>query len=125
MPTGQQVSDARGRAGERLPRDISDPGSTTRACAYEEDQVRSIKTGIAAVALAAATVAVAGPAQADEPLPGAPEERITIDINLLGCSIGAGLGVDLLLALTTGQGSSTTIGSGLATRLKMAGCLPW
>ncbi|TLF82454.1 hypothetical protein [Nocardia cyriacigeorgica] len=87
--------------------------------------MRSIKTGIAAVALAAATVAVAGPAQADEPLPGAPEERITIDINLLGCSIGAGLGVDLLLALTTGQGSNTTIGSGLATRLKMAGCLPW
>ncbi|NEW39028.1 hypothetical protein GV794_24140 [Nocardia cyriacigeorgica] len=87
--------------------------------------MRSIKAGIVAAALAAATVAVASPAHADEPLPGAPEERITIDINLLGCSIGAGLGVDVLLALTTGQGSSTTVGSGLATRLKLAGCLPW
>jgi hypothetical protein len=78
------------------------------------------------MALAAATVLGAGSAYAEETLPGAPkDEIISVDINLLGCSLGAGLGLDLLLALTAGNGSSTTIGSGLATRLRAAGCLPW
>jgi hypothetical protein len=78
------------------------------------------------MALAAATVIGASAAHAEETLPGAPEDEIiSVDINLLGCSLGAGLGLDLLLALTAGNGSSATIGSGLATRLRAAGCLPW
>ncbi|MGK8487372.1 MULTISPECIES: hypothetical protein [Nocardia] len=88
--------------------------------------MRSIRAGLIAVTLVAATVAGASSAHADETLPGAPkDEIITVDVNLLGCSLGAGLGLDLLLALTAGNGSSTTIGSGLATRLRAAGCLPW
>ncbi|MGK8522022.1 hypothetical protein ACRS6B_10925 [Nocardia asteroides] len=88
--------------------------------------MRSIRAGLVAVMFAAATAAGASSAHADETLPGAPkEEIISVDINLLGCSLGAGLGVDLLLALTAGSGSSTTISSGLATRLRAAGCLPW
>ena len=88
--------------------------------------MRSIKAGIVVAALTVATIAGTSTAHADESLPGAPDERITVDINLLGCSIGAGLGVDLLLSvLAKGGGSSTVVGSGLATRLKLAGCLPW
>ncbi|MFG3617178.1 hypothetical protein [Nocardia sp. NPDC047654] len=88
--------------------------------------MRSIEAGVLVTALAAGVVIGASSAHAEENLPGAPkDEIISVDINLLGCSLGAGLGVDLLLALTAGNGSSTTIGSGLATRLRAAGCLPW
>ncbi|WP_063052473.1 hypothetical protein [Nocardia arthritidis] len=88
--------------------------------------MRSIEAGVLVTALAAGAVIGASSAHAEETLPGAPkDEIISVDINLLGCSLGAGLGVDLLLALTAGNGSSTTIGSGLATRLRAAGCLPW
>ncbi|MBF6206101.1 hypothetical protein IU483_18670 [Streptomyces gardneri] len=88
--------------------------------------MRSIQAGALVIALAAATVIGASSAQAEETLPGAPkDEIISVDINLLGCSLGAGLGLDLLLALTAGNGSSATVGSGLATRLRAAGCLPW
>ncbi|WP_280274748.1 hypothetical protein [Nocardia wallacei] len=88
--------------------------------------MRPVKAGIVAAALTAATLAAATqPAAADEPAPSGPDEIISIDINLLGCSLGAGLGLDLLLALTAGNGSSAVVGSGLATRLRAAGCLPW
>lgn len=88
--------------------------------------MRSIRAGLIAVTLAAATVVGASAAHAEDTLPGAPEDEIiSVDINLLGCSLGAGLGLDLLLALTAGNGSSTNISSGLATRLRAAGCLPW
>ncbi|WP_330233413.1 hypothetical protein OHA40_13640 [Nocardia sp. NBC_00508] len=87
--------------------------------------MRSIKGGAIAVMLAAAIMAGASPAHAEEPAPGAPAEVIWIDLNLLGCSFGAGLGGDVLLALTAGNGSSAGISSGLATRLRLAGCLPW
>ncbi|GAA5048791.1 hypothetical protein [Nocardia callitridis] len=96
-----------------------------------------------AVALTIATVAAAGSAYADEPKPAEPgqseqqksepgqpdfqqpDEFLTVDVNLLGCSFGAGLGADLLLAMGAGGGSSTNVNSGLVTRLKLAGCLPW
>lgn len=87
--------------------------------------MRSIKGGFVAVILAAATVAGASPAHADEPAPSGPDENIWIDVNVLGCSFGAGLGADVLLALTAGSGSSARVNSGLATRLRIAGCLPW
>ncbi|WP_024802457.1 hypothetical protein [Nocardia sp. BMG51109] len=89
--------------------------------------MRSIKAGIVAAVLTATTVAAAHPASADEPAPApeAPDEIISLDINLLGCSLGAGLGADLLLAFAAGGGSSTMINTGLATRLRAAGCLPW
>ncbi|WP_067537392.1 hypothetical protein [Nocardia crassostreae] len=86
--------------------------------------MRSITTGAVAVALAA-TVATAGPAWAEEPAPERSEENISVDVTLLGCSIGAGLGGDLVVALAAGRGSSATIQSGLAARLRAAGCLPW
>ncbi|MGW4767342.1 hypothetical protein ACWEO2_04765 [Nocardia sp. NPDC004278] len=100
---------------------------TAPPCANkEEEQVRSNKVGAIAVALAAATVAAASPAQAAEPAPGAPNEIISIDLNLLGCSIGAGLGVDLVLALaSSGSSSNASVSSGLAARLRAVGCLPW
>lgn len=85
----------------------------------------SIELSTIAGALVAATIAVAGPAQADEPAPKKNDENISIDINLLGCSIGAGLGTDLILAAGAGNGSGATINSGLAARLRAAGCLPW
>ncbi|WP_067470260.1 hypothetical protein [Nocardia amamiensis] len=87
--------------------------------------MRSIKGGLIAVILAAAIVAGASPAHADEPAPSGPDEVIWIDLNVLGCSFGAGLGADVLLALTAGNGSSAGVSSGLATRLRIAGCLPW
>ncbi|MFD0000225.1 hypothetical protein [Nocardia sp. NPDC127526] len=86
--------------------------------------MRSLTTGTIALALAA-TVATAAPAGADEPAPERSDENISVDVNLLGCSIGAGLGGDLLVALAAGNGSSATIKSGLAARLRAAGCLPW
>ena len=84
--------------------------------------MRSIKLGAIALAFAAATLAAPAAAQAAEP-----EENITLNINLLGCSINAGLGGELLTAFGTGSssGSSGKISSGLATRLRLAGCLPW
>lgn len=88
--------------------------------------MRPSKAGVVAAALTLATIAAATqPAAADEPASSGPDEIISIDINLLGCSLGAGLGLDLLLALTAGNGSSAVVGSGLATRLRAAGCLPW
>ncbi|MEV6319857.1 hypothetical protein AB0M45_01495 [Nocardia sp. NPDC051787] len=87
--------------------------------------MRFIKAGTIAVILAAATVAGASPAHADEPAPSGPDENVWIDVNVLGCSFGAGLGADVLLALTAGSGSSARVSSGLATRLRIAGCLPW
>ncbi|MBF6211580.1 hypothetical protein IU433_17250 [Nocardia puris] len=87
--------------------------------------MRIVKAGVVAVALAAMAVTGVGPAVADEGIPGTPEETITIDINLLGCSIGAGLGGEVLAALTAGTGSTTAVGAGLATRLRAAGCLPF
>ena len=88
--------------------------------------MRSIKVGVFAVTLALATVAAANPAQADEPAPDTPNEIISIDVNLLGCSFGAGLGVDLLLALASnGSSSNASVSGGLAARLRSAGCLPW
>ncbi|WP_194819720.1 hypothetical protein [Nocardia sp. XZ_19_385] len=84
--------------------------------------MRSIKLAVTALALAAATLTVPAAAQAAEP-----EENITLDISLLGCSLSAGLGGELLTAFGTGStsGSSGKISSGLATRLRLAGCLPW
>ncbi|MEU8894890.1 hypothetical protein [Nocardia sp. NPDC048505] len=84
--------------------------------------MRSFKLGILACALAVATLGAAAPAYAAEP-----EENVTLDINLLGCSLSAGLGGELLAAFGTGSssGSSGKISTGLATRLRLAGCLPW
>ena len=89
--------------------------------------MRLSKAGLVAAAATVMTVAAAHPAAAEAPAPEpeTPDEIISLDINLLGCSLGAGLGADLLLAFAHGQGSSTTVNSGLATRLRAAGCLPW
>ncbi|MEU4810424.1 hypothetical protein AB0H20_14610 [Nocardia fluminea] len=90
--------------------------------------MRSVKAGAAAVAAAAAVVCLAGPAHAVDN-PAEPNEIITIDLNLLGCSIGAGLGGELAAAFTgatTGSatGSSSSVDTGFASRLRAAGCLP-
>ncbi|NKY50837.1 hypothetical protein [Nocardia vermiculata] len=88
--------------------------------------MRIITTGIAAAAVAAATVVGAGAASAaDDPGLQAPDEIITIDINLLGCSLGAGLGAELIPTLSSeGNGSNIGLNSGFASRLRAAGCLP-
>lgn len=88
--------------------------------------MRIITTGIAAAAVAAATVVGAGAASAADPGLEQPEEIITIDINLLGCSLGAGLGAELVPTISAGgNGSSFGVDSGFASRLRAAGCLPW
>ena len=87
--------------------------------------MRIITTGLVTAASAVATVAGAAVALADQPPAGGPNEIITVDINLLGCSLGAGLGAELLPALTAAaNGSTVGINSGVATRLRAAGCLP-
>ncbi|MEU4650600.1 hypothetical protein [Nocardia fluminea] len=90
--------------------------------------MRSVKAGAVGVAAAAAVVCLAGPAHAVDN-PAEPNEIITIDLNLLGCSIGAGLGGELAAAFTgatTGSatGSSSSVDTGFASRLRAAGCLP-
>ncbi|MDR7166504.1 hypothetical protein J2W56_000222 [Nocardia kruczakiae] len=89
--------------------------------------MRIITTGIATAALAVAAMAGAGAAAADDD-PGfnPPKEIVTVDINLLGCSIGAGLGAQLVPTLSAGGfGGPVGIDAGLASRLRSAGCLPW
>ncbi|WP_280345823.1 hypothetical protein [Nocardia neocaledoniensis] len=90
--------------------------------------MRSVTVGAVAVGVAAALACLAGPAAADNPAE--PNEVITIDLNVLGCSIGAGLGGELAAAFTgattgSASGSSSSVDTGLATRLRAAGCLPW
>ncbi|MFC4127128.1 hypothetical protein [Nocardia rhizosphaerae] len=82
--------------------------------------MRIIKAMGIAVAVMAATVVGAGSVAAS------PEqkENIFIDVNVLGCSFGAGLGGDVLVALGGGGGSSALVSSSLAARLRAAGCLP-
>ena len=89
--------------------------------------MRIITTGIATAALTVAALAGAGAAAADDD-PGftPPKEIVTVDINLLGCSIGAGLGAQLVPTLSAGGfGGPVGIDAGLASRLRSAGCLPW
>ncbi|MFD3701571.1 hypothetical protein ACFWUP_00335 [Nocardia sp. NPDC058658] len=90
--------------------------------------MRSVKAGAVAVAIAASTACLAGPAGAADN-PAEPNEIITIDLDLLGCSIGAGLGGELAAAFTgtttgSASGSSSSVDTGLASRLRAAGCLP-
>lgn len=90
--------------------------------------MRSVKAGAVAVAVVATIACLAGPANAVDN-PAEPNEIITIDLNLLGCSIGAGLGGELAAAFTgatTGSatGSSSSVDTGFASRLRAAGCLP-
>ncbi|MEV0436449.1 MULTISPECIES: hypothetical protein [Nocardia] len=82
--------------------------------------MRIVKAVGIMLAVVAATAVGAGSAVAE------PEskENIYIDVNVLGCSIGAGLGGDVLVALTGGGGSSAMVNSSLAARLRAAGCLP-
>ncbi|WP_082844368.1 hypothetical protein [Nocardia salmonicida] len=79
---------------------------------------------IKAIAITAAvvtgTVVGAGSAVAESE----PKENIFIDITVLGCSFGAGLGGDVLVALGGGSGSGALVSSSLAGRLRGAGCLP-
>lgn len=91
--------------------------------------MRSVTVGAVAVGVAAALACLAGPAAAADN-PAEPNEVITIDLNVLGCSIGAGLGGELAAAFTgattgSASGSSSSVDTGLATRLRAAGCLPW
>ncbi|MFD3508074.1 hypothetical protein [Nocardia sp. NPDC058666] len=90
--------------------------------------MRSVKAGAVAAAFAATIACVAGPAAAADN-PAEPNEIISIDLNLLGCSIGAGLGGELIAAFTgttTGSatGSSSSVDTSFASRLRAAGCLP-
>ncbi|WP_062996091.1 hypothetical protein [Nocardia mikamii] len=89
--------------------------------------MRIITTGLATVALTVAAVAGAGAAAADDDSGFTPpKEIVTVDINLLGCSIGAGLGAQLVPTLSAGGfGGPVGIDGGLAARLRSAGCLPW
>ncbi|MEV6219756.1 hypothetical protein [Nocardia sp. NPDC051833] len=82
--------------------------------------MRIVKAVAVGLAVAAATVAGADSAVAE------PEqkENIYIDVSVLGCSVGAGLGGDVLVALGGGSGSSALVNSSLAARLRAAGCLP-
>ncbi|GGN92820.1 hypothetical protein [Nocardia rhizosphaerihabitans] len=98
---------------------MADP-ITALISAFQEDIVRIVKAVAVGLAVAAATVVGAGSVAAE------PEqkENIYIDVNVLGCSFGAGLGGDVLVALGGGSGSSALVSSSLAARMRAAGCLP-
>ncbi|WP_198041026.1 hypothetical protein [Nocardia asteroides] len=98
----------------------SRPARTGSDQRFQEDIVRIVKAVAVGLAVAAATVTAAGSAVAEPE----PKENIYIDVTVLGCSIGAGLGGDVLVALGGGSGSSALVNSSLAARMRAAGCLP-
>ncbi|APE34009.1 hypothetical protein BOX37_08530 [Nocardia mangyaensis] len=85
--------------------------------------MRSVRIAAIVGAVAACAMVGMGSAAAEPEQP-EPRENIFIDVNVLGCSFGAGLGGDVLVALGAGSGSSAMVNSSLAGRLRAAGCLP-
>lgn len=84
--------------------------------------MRSRMVGVVVAVVAGAMVGMGSAAA--EPGVDEPKENIFIDVTVLGCSFGAGLGGDVLVALGAGGGSSAVVNSSLAARLRAAGCLP-